>query len=297
MRSSPIRLFIGLAGLLGLFTLRAGAQETPSYFHPQNMLRFADSLYEEGDYLRAAMEYRRYLSAFSPPAEEAGRILFRIATCYRSGGRADTALTYYYKLVQEFPASPLRSEALLQSAYTWFSLGKYEAVGDSLSPIEFPADDNPVYRQKQTALMGASLLMQSRWKEALSRLDNSPPGESYPLTTTLKSISLRGTKLAYKSPFIAGALSFVIPGLGRIYAKRTMDGLYSLMTIGLAGWQAYDGFHKDGISSFKGWAFGVLGSILYVGNIYGSAVSVQIYNVRIREKLHNEVRLLINANF
>ena len=297
MRSTPIRLFVGLAGLLGLFTLRAGAQETPSYFHPQNILRFADSLYEEGDYLRAAMEYRRYLSSFSPPAEEAGHILFRIATCYRSGGRADTALTFYNKIVQEFPGSHLHSEALLQSAYTWFSLGKYDEVGNSLSATEFPADENPIYRQKQTALMGASLLMQNRWQDALSRLDSSPAGEAYPLTTTLKSISIRGTKLAYKSPFIAGALSSVIPGLGRIYAKRTIDGLYSLITIGLAGWQAYDGFHKDGISSFKGWAFGVLGSILYIGNIYGSAVSVQIYNVRIREKLHNEVRLLVNANF
>jgi TM2 domain-containing membrane protein YozV len=95
----------------------------------------------------------------------------------------------------------------------------------------------------------------------------------------------------------AGFLSAIIPGLGKIYAQRTVDGLYSLLTIGLAGWQAYDGFHKDGLSSFKGWAFGVLGSILYIGNIYGSAVSVQIHNVRIRQKLYDEVRVLISAHF
>jgi TM2 domain-containing membrane protein YozV len=203
-------------------------------------------------------------------------------------------LTYFQKLVREFHGSPFRSEALIQSALTWFTLGKYNESKDYLSHIEFEGDNSSLYRQKQSALLAANLLMQSKWRGALAYLDDSHSPEAYPLNVSLKLISLKGTQLAYKSPLAAGFLSAIIPGLGKIYAQRTVDGLYSLLTIGLAGWQAYDGFHKDGLSSFKGWAFGVLGSILYIGNIYGSAVSV---HVRIRQKLYDEVRVLISAHF
>lgn len=297
MRSVQVRLFVGSVALFCVFALSVGGQQSSSYYDPQNILRFADSLYEEGDYLRAAIEYRRYLSSFSPSEDEAGRILFRVAICYRSGGREDTGLTYFQKLVREFHGSPFRSEALIQSALTWFTLGKYNESKDYLSHIEFEGDNSSLYRQKQSALLAANLLMQSKWREALAYLDDSHSPEAYPLNVSLKLISLKGTQLAYKSPLAAGFLSAIIPGLGKIYAQRTVDGLYSLLTIGLAGWQAYDGFHKDGLSSFKGWAFGVLGSILYIGNIYGSAVSVQIHNVRIRQKLYDEVRVLISAHF
>lgn len=273
------------------------AQQSPSYFAPQNILRFADNLYEEGDYLRAAMEYRRYLSSFSPSEVEAGPILLRIGVCYRLGRSEDRALTYFQRVAQEFRDSPLRSEAIIQSSLTWFSLGKYEVSESYLANITFTGEDNQRYQQKKVVLLCASLLMQDKWKESLTYLDSSSSSEADPLSASLKSISYKGTRLAHRSPLVAGFLSAVIPGLGRFYSHRAIDGIYSFFTIGLAGWQAYDGFHKDGFSSFKGWAFGILGSILYVGNIYGSAVSVQIYNVRIRQNLYDEVRLIIRSHF
>jgi hypothetical protein len=43
-------------------------------------------------------------------------------------------------------------------------------------------------------------------------------------------------------------------------------------------WQAYDGFDDDGSSSAKGWIYGSIGSVFYLGNIYGSAAGAKIYN-------------------
>ncbi len=283
--------------VLAVSALRAYAQRPPAYYDPPNILRFAESLYQEGDFLRAAIEYRRYLSVFSPPNDEADKTLLRIAICYRLGGQADAALTYFQKLIRESAAHQQCSEAIIQSGLTWFSLGKYDAAAKFLASADFRSEEDAVYRQKKNALIGASLLMQSRWREAQAQLSSLPPEELSSLESSLKSLSVKGTKLPHKSPFFGGALSAIVPGLGRIYAKRTFDGLYSLVTIGLAGWQAYDGFHKGGVASFKGWVFGILGSVLYIGNIYGSAISVQIFNRGGGEKLHNEVRLLIEANF
>lgn len=68
----------------------------------------------------------------------------------------------------------------------------------------------------------------------------------------------------------AGLMSAVIPGSGKVYAGRTYDGLASLVSVGLAATFSATNFHRDGSSSFRGWAFGVFAVFLYAGNIYGS---------------------------
>jgi hypothetical protein len=100
--------------------------------------------------------------------------------------------------------------------------------------------------------------------------------------------------LSYKSPVSAVLLSTVIPGMGKIYCGRTTDGLYSLLLIGLSGWQAYDGFDKDGSKSTKGWIFASLGSVFYLGNIYGYVVSAKIYNRRIYKDFLKGVEIEIS---
>jgi len=281
--------------LLALFVFDSLAQKYPEYFIPKNILKFADSLYNEGDYLRAATEYLRYISYYSPDKDELARVYFRIALCYRLGGQERTALMYFQK-IEDFPESDLHDQALLQNSFSLFSLGEYNIAEKTLSQMNISYDRNPNILLKKEALMGASLIMQSRWMEADSYLSSVVDEHRDPLAVSLRTISSKGLTLPHKSRFFAGFLSAVIPGLGKVYAKKPLDGIYSLLTVGLAGWQAYDGFHEDGISSIKGWVFSALGSILYFGNIYGSVVSVQIYNIQIREKLFEEVRLTIRKN-
>ena len=285
-----------ILALLVFFVYDGLAQESPDYFSPKNILRFADSLYDEGDFLRAAAEYQRYISYYSPDKAEVERIYFRMALCYRLGGQEKMALSYFQK-IGDTSESEFRDRALLQSALSLFSLGEYRRAENALSQWNISGDADPEIFLKKEALTGASLIMQSRWQEAHTYLVSVNEEHGDPLTESLKTISSKGLKSPYKSRFLAGFLSAVIPGLGKVYAKKPLDGIYSFFTIGLAGWQAYDGFHKDGISSFKGWAFGVIGSVLYLGNIYGSAVSVQIYNIQIKDKLFEEVRFLVRASF
>ena len=67
----------------------ASAEEPIEYYAPENVLKFADFLYEQGDYLRAAGEYQRYL--FYKP-QDTEQIHYKIAVSYRFGGKTEQAI-------------------------------------------------------------------------------------------------------------------------------------------------------------------------------------------------------------
>jgi TM2 domain-containing membrane protein YozV len=92
---------------------------------------------------------------------------------------------------------------------------------------------------------------------------------------------------------LAGTLSAIIPGTGRIYAGRLTDGLYSLLVIGTTGWQAYEGFQDDGVRSTRGWIYGAVCGFFYLGNVYGSVVAVKIHNDRLELNLLREADDLV----
>jgi TM2 domain-containing membrane protein YozV len=107
----------------------------------------------------------------------------------------------------------------------------------------------------------------------------------------------KGENLPRKSAFVSGMFSTVIPGAGKFYCGRPMDGIHSLITVGITGWQAYEGFSEDGSHSVKGWIFGVLGGIFYLGNIYGSVVAADIYNQEQDVIFKISVNKYLNENF
>ena len=103
-----------------------------------------------------------------------------------------------------------------------------------------------------------------------------------------------------KSPWLAAGLSAVVPGLGKIYVGRKDEGIAALMTVGvLAGFTA-EAWIKKGPTDWRTILFGTLGSLFYIGNIYGSYMSVGIYNDTLRDaqntaivfNLHLPVRTL-----
>jgi len=144
-------------------------------------------------------------------------------------------------------------------------------------------------------LVGANYLYERKWGNAhnhFSLLLNNAPQDSIDSTLSiLNHLSLKGAQLSYKSPALAGLFSSIIPGMGKIYSGRINDGLYSFFVIGLTAWQAYDGFNRDGNNSIKGWIYGTLGATFYLGNIYGSIVSVKLYNKKLEDNLINQIHV------
>jgi len=281
--------------LIQQFLLANSNQE--KYYKPENILRFAEHLFQEGDYLRAASEFLRYLYySDSIPIEE-DTIYYKIGLCYRLGKNHQKSISYFQKVIADYPYSNYLDDSHFQIAYSHFLSGKYKEslsfADKSLSLIK--SDPG---RLKLQQLTGLNYIYQKQWRQAvdyLSSLENRVKHNG--LSASLLNFAKQGEQLPRKSKFLAGLMSAIIPGIGKMYCHRTGDGLMSLLTIGLTSWQAYDGFHKKGSKSVKGWIFGAMTAFFYLGNIYGSVVTANIYNQQIEDKLLTEVRVTINVSF
>jgi len=283
------------ASLLGTFRPAAGQEIV--YFSPENILRFADALFQEKDYGRAAAEYRRYLMTGDMPSTTAASIYFKIGLCYRLAQDYPKSISVFQTIIEKHSQSEAAEDSFYQVAYNHFLWGRYE---DSLSLVDsfLPRIGPPEKKLKLLQLKGMNFLYQKKWQQADAYLRIlSETAVPDPLTATMKTFAEQGQRLPHKSPFLAGVLSGLIPGMGKIYAGRTSDGLFSLFTIALTGWQAYEGFHKDGIRSMKGWIYGSLGAFFYVGNIYGSIAAVRIFNEQSENQLLQRIGMTVNVYF
>ena len=267
--------FIILLGTVQLCVV--SAEERSDYYSPENVSKFADFLYEQGDYLRAASEYQRYLF-FQP--RESHRIHHKIGLCYRLGGKPELAIRTFQTFIHTFPDSQLTNSAHYHIGVSYFLMEQFRQSVNYLDAA-LPHIADLRLRAVSQELIGLSYLMQKRWLEAgniFDGLKESDAAEVRENAIQYHNYALHGTQLPSRSPFLAGILSTIVPGAGRLYTGRIGDALTSLLTVGLTGWQAYDGFRRHGFSSAKGWTFGALSGIFYAGNVYGSVISARVYN-------------------
>ena len=92
-----------------------------------------------------------------------------------------------------------------------------------------------------------------------------------------------------QSAFKAAALSALVPGLGKIYARRTGQGIAAFLQCLVFGVQAYEGYRKDGFQSTRFLVYGSIFGVFYVGNIWGSALAVRINRQEFQDKTHEQI--------
>ena len=263
-------------------------QAQVEYFAPDKVHQFAEYLYQERDYLRAAGEFQRYLLLVRTSAGS-DSVLFRIGMCYRLGQHPRRAVDYFQKIAEENPQSNLKDQASYQIARSYFEMGQY---GQSIQQIDKNCPQLPECGGRLGNLLVVDYLYLKKWREAHDISSSMVKGGHAPsdsLASVLNRLTLEGTQLPYKSKVAAGVMSSLVPGSGKMYAHRIADGLYSMIIIGLVGWQAYDGFSKEGTRSARGWIYGTMGTVFYMGNIYGSVVAVKIHNQRVEDDFLSKI--------
>ena len=265
----------------------ASAEEPIEYYTPGNVRKFADFLYEQGDYFRAAGEYQRYLFFLPEEGTESQQIRYKIALCYRFAGDSEQAIQNFETLLRLHPHSQLASRVYYQIGATYFLTDRFDQSTRFLREVLPHMTDTQQHAEAEQ-LIGLSYLMQKQWSEA-GEVFKTLQGSSVIAVREKASVYLdyaeKGAHLPTRSPFLTGLFSTIVPGTGRLYAGfRIGDALTSLLTVGLTGWQAYDGFRRDGLSSVKGWTLGTISGIFYVGNIYGSVIAARVYNRHIEDE-------------
>lgn len=258
------------------------SEESTDYYSPENFLKFADHLFSQGDFLRATSEYQRYL--FSQPSNSE-EVRFKIALCYRLGGKPEKSIHAFTELLNASTDSQLVSSAHYQIGAAYFLM---EQFGKSVETLQttLPSISDAKYNTEAQQVIGLSYLMQRKWSSAEEVFNNlqSDVIEIRERTALYSNYAKQGKHLPRRSPLLAGLMSTIVPGSGRLYTGRVNDAITSLITVGITGWQAYDGFRRDGLSSVKGWTLSTLSGIFYLGNIYGSVISARVYNDHVAEE-------------
>lgn len=88
-----------------------------------------------------------------------------------------------------------------------------------------------------------------------------------------------------RSPFVAGLLSAAVPGLGKVYAGKTGEGIAGFLYTLSFGATAYDFYRGAGPQSALFIISASVAGIFYIGNIWGSMVAVN----RIKQEFHYEI--------
>lgn len=94
----------------------------------------------------------------------------------------------------------------------------------------------------------------------------------------LQRLSLEGLEIKYRSPALGGIMSAIIPGSGKMYAGRLLDGIQALSIVAAPAYNAYYHFAKNGKTSVRAWIWTAVASWFYLSDIYGSIKAVNEYN-------------------
>lgn len=235
-------------------------------FSPPNIKLFADYLYCQKDYLRAADEYDRYLKNIHNDTVE-----FKAAFSYslmNNFGEAEDRFksikessTFYSSAREQYLKSIFQSGSVLQFRTAYNGLSKMESAKNSpgltsLYMFSYLFTQEPL--PAETEFIKTFAPNDEPRIEDFYKWKKDPP---------------------VKSPLKAAILSAIIPGAGKIYASETADGITAFIAAVGSAYLAYDNFNAG--HKARGWIFSAIGAGFYAGNIYGSAAAVQIFNARI----------------
>jgi TM2 domain-containing membrane protein YozV len=232
-------------------------------FHsPENIKKFADHLFCEGDYLRAVEQYELINEKLENDTIEFKMMLgYSELGLYSKSNELIKSCNYQSVFYSDFYLLSLKNELIVEKhefdypSIPSFDSSQWKSFG-RLFAISMLYADEPVV-PKETFFP----IFEKDEQEAVSLLYDyrfDPP---------------------YKSPALAGILSTVIPGSGKMYVGEWGDGITALVATGLFAFLAYDNFRAD--HTTRAWIFTGLGAYFYAGNIYGSVGSAQIFNARI----------------
>jgi tetratricopeptide (TPR) repeat protein len=261
--------------LLFVFTFFAITAEAQSVYDSQHSNEFATYLFKSQQYELAAIEFERLL--FLKPQNDTLQVA--LVKSYAFNSEYKTALSRLNK----FANNPAELPENLSDLYAYNLLADKQFI----TALAYLNQNRSLSNERVLYYRSYSNLFQKQYSHVITELDSIQPiPESLSI---LKNFAEAGQTLPRKSPFIAGALSTLIPGAGKFYTSDWKDGIISLVMVSAVAYQTYRGFHRGGISSPYGWIYGTVAVGFYFGNIYGSVKSAQRFNKRKAEKLEKRI--------
>ncbi|MBS1557988.1 MAG: hypothetical protein JST69_04600 [Bacteroidetes bacterium] len=182
----------------------------------------------------------------------------------------------------------MRTEAIFFSAFSHAYLKKLNRAEQQM--IHYTPLDSVEQHLRLLELSGIYLLHRNLKKfDSLQRLITKTNFITSQQEKDLHTQYIKITEQPKKSPWVAVALSTLIPGAGKFYAGQKGQGVYTFLISVVLGMQAWEGYHKDGPSSVRFIAYSSLFASLYIGTIWGSAFSVKVRRYQLNETINDQI--------
>jgi tetratricopeptide (TPR) repeat protein len=267
-----------------LLSMAAGNSSAQDLFDYSNSLRYANYLFSTGQFRLAATEFERV--TFLNPNDTLSKL--KLIRSYRF-------LKEYATAEKIIEASFSMNNVLMPKDFS------YEYIKDLISESKYAkaekilAECTTIDPDTRADFRLGLMIMENRWKEALSLI---PLADSYNgnslRSEKLNSLVVKKLSTPSKSPALAGIMSAIVPGSGKMYCGKMMDGIYSLVFIGCSTWMTSRSYSRNGVN-FGTALLGSLTFSFYSANIYGSAKTAKKYNESLNVSYRKEAEdILLN---
>jgi tetratricopeptide (TPR) repeat protein len=236
-------------------------------------LEFADTLYRQGRYREAQVEYER---AYFQEERLAGSsaVVEKILETLLLSGQGKELLSR----AESLATSPSREIACLAGFYTGrahYQQGRYSSA---LNSFERVSTDCPVpYADYGFYWAGLSRLRRKEFDEAsasFARVSSASP--LAPEAQSSAPRALDGKDLPWKSPKQAALLNLPLPGLGYLYAGYPRTALTAFVINGLFIWGTVASIQNHNTGAAV--VLGLFAATWYFGGVYGAAGSARRSN-------------------
>jgi hypothetical protein len=283
-----------------LFGRRLGLHaQVPAQFGFSKELRFAQYL-EDKDANREAMRVLEQLVSDTTGLETGQKdsLFYLLGWAAYSGKQLDKSIDY---LLRVSPGFSLYRKSRFFSAYNEAYLGRTDTALALLGQL--PRADS-VQEELRFLQSGGIALLKREYGE-YGRQRSHFTYSSYVFSKEEHRMNEYASKMSafkYKSPFLAGLYSALVPGLGKVYAGKKKQGIAAFLPVLCMAALTYEAYRKDGVKSARFIGFGSLFSIFYIGDIWGSSLAVKIkrneffkeYDNKILFDLHIPLRNFFN---
>jgi tetratricopeptide (TPR) repeat protein len=293
----PRRFFLPLLITIAFWTAWSPAAiSAPLMIEAQQQIQYAQQLFDEGQFRRAAEEFERF-AFFFPNDPQRRAAIFNAGRCYLQASDGLLALQRLNALTEHDEMDPLDVEARFLTAECYLAMSNAHQAVVRLHDLITRAID-PAIKDRAYARIGWILIGQLDWngaQEAFGHL--STAGREHHGIDAIEERLTQADRIPHKSPTLAGALS-IVPGVGQLYCGRYQDAAAALIVNGGLFWAAYESFDHD--LNALGGLLTIVGLGFYTANIYGAVSSAHKYNLGqqkgFAEQLKHSVRIHIGPS-
>ena len=197
--------------------------------------------------------------------------------------------TSAFFLLKVFAESPLFQKSRFFAAYNLAHVGSLQQASSVMQNLSFE-EESGISALKNFQMAGIALLQRDFESFSLNAINFKGQFNAF----AQQEINLKGyanqlIDQPRRSPAVAGVLSAFIPGLGKVYAGKTAEGIAGFLYVGALGLTTYDFYRRLGPKN----AFFILSSavtgVFYIGNIWGSAVAARRQQIEFNHEMDQRI--------